>query len=319
VADVLVTGSTGFIGRVVTRVLAGRGHRVRLLVRPSARVARLPLPRAEAVVASFQDESGMRAAVAGMDAVVHLASAEGEPRRRDLFAVDVEGTRALLAQARAAGVKRFLYLSHIGADRSSAFPFLQAKGIAEHAIRESGIPSLILRASRVYGAGDSFTNSIAFLARLLPAAFFIPEMDTHLQPLWVEDLAACLEYCLAEDTHFGEVLPVGGPEHLSFQQIVETVLDAIRAPRMVFRVWPPLVRFTLSLLDWTLPHSPLSPIWMDYLAVPSTCEANSLSRLFGLRPASLRERIGYLSQDRGIRRFLGYVLRGRDALRDPRG
>jgi uncharacterized protein YbjT (DUF2867 family) len=319
VANVLVTGSTGFIGGVVTRVLAGRGHRVRLLIRPSARIARLPLPQAEAVVASFQDESGMRAAVADIDSIVHLASAEGAPRRRDLFTTDVEGTRALLAQARTAGVKRFLYLSHIGADRSSAFPFLQAKGIAEHSILESGIPALILRASRVYGAGDSFTNSIAFFARLLPAVCFIPEMDTHLQPLWVEDLAACLEYCLAGDRHFGEVLSVGGPEHLSFRQIVETVLDAIRAPRAIVPVWPPLARFSLSLLDWTLPHSPFSPVWMDYLAVPSTCEANSLSRLFGLRPASLRERIGYLNRNRGFRNMLGYVMRGREVLQDRRG
>jgi uncharacterized protein YbjT (DUF2867 family) len=311
---VLVTGSTGFIGRVVTRVLAGRGHSIRLLIRPSPRLPRLPVPRVEAVVASFQDEGGIRAAVSGIDAVIHLASAEGERRRRDLFSTDVEGTRMLLAQAKVAGVKRFIYLSHLGADRGSAYPFLQAKGIAEHAILESGISSLILRSSLVYGAGDSFTNAIAFLARLLPAVFFIPEMDTHMQPLWVEDLAACLEYCLAEDRYFGEVLPIGGPEHLSFEQIVETVLDAVRAPRMIVPVWPPLARLSLWCMDWALPHSPFTPFWLDYLAVPSTCEANSLSRLFGLKAASLRESIGYLRQDRGIRRLVRYILQGREAL-----
>jgi uncharacterized protein YbjT (DUF2867 family) len=307
---ILITGSTGFIGRVVTRVLAERGHSIRLLIRPSPRLPRLPVPRAEAVVASFHDEGGIRAAVSGIDAVVHLASAEGEHRRRDLFATDVEGTRMLLAQAKVSGVKRFLYLSHLGADRGSAYPFLQAKGIAEHAILESGIPSLVLRSSLVYGAGDSFTNAIAFMAHLLPAAFFIPEMDTHMQPLWVEDLAACLEYCLAEDRHFGEVLSIGGPEHLSFEQIVETVLDVIRAPRMIVPIWPPLARFSLGCMDWALPHSPFTPFWLDYLAVPSTCEANSLSRLFGLRAAGIRETIGYLRQDRGIRRLVRYILRG---------
>ena len=311
---VLITGSTGFIGRVVTRVLADRGYSIRLLLRPSSRIARLPIPRAEAVVASFQDEGGIRAATAGIDAIIHLATAEGEHRRRDLFSTDVEGTRMLLAQAKASGVKRFLYLSHLGADRGSAYPFLQAKGIAEHAILESGIPSLILRSSLVYGAGDSFTNAIAFFARLLPAAVFIPEMDTHMQPLWVEDLAACLEYCLAEDRYFGEILSVGGPEHLSFEQIVEVVLDVIRAPRMIVRVWPPLARLGLGLMDWILPHSPFTPFWLDYLAVPSTCEANSLSRLFGLKPAGLREPIGYLREGRGIIKLLQYILRGDEVL-----
>jgi NADH dehydrogenase len=294
--------------------LADRGHAIRLLIRPSSRIARLPLPQSEAVVASFRDEGGIRAATAGIDAIIHLASAEGEHRRRDLFSTDVEGTRILLAQAKASGVKRILYLSHLGADRGSAYPFLQAKGIAEHAIRESGIPFLILRSSLVYGAGDSFTNAIAFLARLLPAAVFIPEMDTHMQPLWVEDLAACLEYCLAEDRYFGEILTIGGPEHLSFEQIVEVVLDVIRTPRMIVRVWPPLARFGLSLMDWILPHSPFTPFWLDYLAVPSTCEANSLSRLFGLKPANIRESIGYLRRGRGIKKFIQYVLKGSDVL-----
>jgi uncharacterized protein YbjT (DUF2867 family) len=318
-SKILLTGGTGFIGRVVTRVLTDRGHSVRLLLRPSARLTRLPVPQAEAVVSSLQDEGGVRAAVAGVDSIIHLASAEGEHRRRDLFSTDVEGTRCLLTQAKASGVKRILYLSHLGADRGSAFPFLQAKGIAEHDVMDSGIPYLILRSSLVYGAGDSFTNAIAFMARLVPAAYFIPEMDSHMQPLWVEDLAACMEYCLAENRYFGEILSIGGPEHLSFEQVVEVVLDVIRTPRMIVKVWPPLARFVLGLMDWTLPHSPFTPFWLDYLAVPSTCEANSLARLFGLKAASLREPIGYLQTNRGIRKFLQYILRGREALQGSGG
>jgi uncharacterized protein YbjT (DUF2867 family) len=317
-SKVLITGSTGFIGRVITRVLVDRGHSVRLLLRPSARRSKLPVPQAEAVVASFQDEGGIRAAVAGVDTIIHLASAEGEHHRRDLFATDVEGTRRLLTQAKASGVQRILYLSHLGADRGSAFPFLQAKGIAEHAILESGISYLILRSSLVYGAGDSFTNAIAFLARLLPAASFIPEMDTHMQPLWVEDLAACMEYCLSENRYFGEILSIGGPEHLSLEQVVESVLDVIRAPRMIVKVWPPIARFSLGMMDWVLPHSPFTPFWMDYLAVPSTCEANSLSRLFGLKPASIREPLGYLRHNRGIRKFLQFIMQGSEVLQENR-
>jgi uncharacterized protein YbjT (DUF2867 family) len=311
---ILVTGGTGFIGRVITRVLAERGNPVRLLLRPSALIARLPVLEVETVVASLQDERGIRAAVAGVETIIHLASAEGARRRRDLFATDIEGTRMLVAQAKTSGVRRLIYLSHLGADRGSAFPFLQAKGIAEHAILESGIPSLVLRSSRIYGAGDSFTNSIAFLAHVLPAVFFIPDMDTHMQPLWVEDLAACMEYCLAEDRYFGEILSIGGPEHLSFAQIVEAVLDEIRAPRLIAGIWPPLARFSLWLMDWTLPHSPFSPFWLDYLGVPSTCEANSLSRLFGLKPARIGEQLGYLRTGRGVRKFFQYILRGRQVL-----
>jgi uncharacterized protein YbjT (DUF2867 family) len=310
-SKILITGSTGFVGRVITRVLAARNHSIRLLLRSSAREVVLPVPAAETVVTSLRDERGVRAATTGIRTIIHLASAEGDHRRRDLLSTDIQGTRILLAQAKASGVERFIYLSHIGADRGSGFPFLQAKGIVESAIVESGIPALILRAPLIFGAGDSFTNSLALLARLIPAVFFIPETDAHQQPLWVEDLAACMEYCLAEDRYFGEILSIGGPELLSLQQIVEAVLDEIRAPRTIVHVWPPLIRSVLWMMDWTLPYSPINPLWMDYFAVPSTGEPNSLSRLFGLRPARISEQLGYLRKGRGIRALAKYIFQGR--------
>jgi uncharacterized protein YbjT (DUF2867 family) len=308
---ILLSGGTGFIGGVVSRMLENRGQPIRLLLRPAANLTRLPLPAAETVVASFGDERGIRAALNGISAVIHLASAENARRRRDLFATDVEGTRVLVEQARLAGVQRFLYVSHLGADRGSAFPFLQAKGIAEHAILESGIPCLILRCSTIFGAEDSFTNVLAMIARITPGFFFVPELDTQLQPLWVEDLAACIDFCLGEDKYFGEILSLGGPEHLSFQEVVETVLSEIRVQRMIVRGWPPLMRMGAALMDAVLPYSPLTPFWLDYLSVNRMCEANSLSRLFGLKPARLSDRIDYLRNGRGVRDLMRYILRGR--------
>jgi uncharacterized protein YbjT (DUF2867 family) len=316
---ILITGSTGFIGGAVTRVLSERGHAVRLLLRPSAVITHLPIPEAETVVASLQDERGLRSALRGVRTVVHLASAESARRRRDLFTVDVEGTRRLLTQAKESGVERLVYLSHLGADRGSAFLFLQAKGIAENAILESGIPALILRASMVFGAEDTFTNVLAMLARVMPAVFLVPEVDTQLQPLWVEDLAACVDYCLAEDRHFGEILSIGGPEHLTFQQVVEAVLNEIRVQRIIMRGWPPLMRLGAWLMDGTLPHSPITPFWLDYLSVNRTCEANSLSRLFGLIPARLADQIGYLRTGRGLRQLIRFSTRGKQVFLDEVG
>lgn len=308
---VLILGSTGFIGRVVTRVLADRGHSIRLLLHPSSHLTRFPIPKAETVVASFQDERGIRSAMTGVSTVVHLATAENARHRRDLFATDVEGTRMLVAQARTSGVERLVYLSHLGADRGSAFPFLQAKGIAESAILESGIPSLILRSSTVFGMGDSFTNAIAFLARATPAFFLVPDFDSQFQPLWVEDLAACVEYCLAAHQYFGEILSIGGPEHLTFVQIVEAVLNEMRIQRMIVTAWPPVLRLGAWIMDGLLPYSPITPSWLDFLAVSRTCEANILPRLFGLKPARLSEQICYLRKGRGLRQLIRYIARGR--------
>ena len=118
---ILVTGATGFVGRALLPRLAEAGLEMRCLIRPSRRTPRLPkeIP-VQASIASLEDERGLRAALVGVDTVIHLAGAEWHGRRGDVLAVDAQGTRVLVEAAREAGVGRLLYLSHLGADRASA-------------------------------------------------------------------------------------------------------------------------------------------------------------------------------------------------------
>jgi len=306
----LITGATGFIGRAICQVLSRRGYELRLLLRPSRSIRGLPPGRSEVAVASLSDARSLRAALVGVQTIIHLASAEGERRRRDLLATDVEGTAQLVEQARLAGVRRVVYLSHIGASRISAFPFLQAKGIAEHILLESGLPTCILRTSSVFGPEDSFTNVIAMAASAMPVAFFVPQGQPLLQPLWVGDLVAAIDLALQQEIGFGQVLSIGGPEHLTIDDVVQTVLAACRRSRVLVRVWPPYLRLGAAVLDAILPYSPLTPYWVDYLAVNRTCEANALARWFGIRPARLADRLDYLRHGRGLRGLMRFIWRG---------
>jgi NADH dehydrogenase len=125
-----------------------------------------------------------------------------------------------------AGVKRFMYLSHIGADRGSAFPVLKAKAIAEESIRRSGLSHTIIRSALAYGLNDHFTNGLASILNAFPFIFIVPEDGrTLLQPIWVEDLVTCLVWALDNELTINQTYSVGGPEYLTFNQVLQSVRE----------------------------------------------------------------------------------------------
>jgi len=305
---ILVTGATGFVGRALLPRLAESGHETRCLLRPSRRTPRLPKGLAvQVALSALDDERGLRTALVGVDTLIHLAGAEWHGVRGDVFAVDAQGTRAVVEAARAAGVSRLLYLSHLGADRASGYPVLKAKGIAEEFIRQSGLPYTIIRSSVLYGEDDVFLNVIAALLKLGPGAFLMPgDGKVTLQPLWVEDLVTCLEWGLNDALCLNQTIAIGGPEFVTFEQMVQTAMEVIGVQRWVISTPPPFLRAGAWLLEQVLPHSPLTTRWLDYLAISRTCELDSVTRYFGLKPARFTTgTLGYLRQ----KRWWGEMLR----------
>jgi NADH dehydrogenase len=292
----LVTGATGFIGRAVLPKLTQAGHQVRILLRPSPVSPRLPsgVP-VEVGLSSLNDPRGLRADLADIDAIVHLASGEGQGSRVDLLRSDAEATRTLVEAASGGGVRRVLYLSHLGADRASAYPVLQVKAVAEEAVRQSGLPYTIVRSAAAYGPEDRFTTSLAMTLAFSPGFYFLPSGgQTALQPLWVEDLATALVWSLDEAGLVGRTYEIGGPEVLSLREVLELVMEAGRTRRWPVEARPWLVRAWLRAAEGLLPRPPFTPFWIDYLASSRTAPLETLPRAFGLQPSRMQDRLGYL-------------------------
>jgi uncharacterized protein YbjT (DUF2867 family) len=291
-----VTGATGFIGRELVKNLVQMGKPVRLLIRPSPKSPNLPrgVP-IEVAVSGFGDERGLRAAMVGVDTIYHLAGVEWRGAYADLVKVDIQGTRAVLQAAVDARIDRFFMLSHLGADRASAYPVLKAKGIAEEFVRRSGIDYTIMRSAVVYGPQDGFTTGLARLLAALPFIFLMPgEGRTLVQPIWVQDLATCLTWALDDQATRNKMFELGGPEYLNLRQVLEIDLQAIGASRRLVPVAPPYLRALTVLLEGLFPSVPVSIYWLDYLAANRTCSLDTLPRYFNLLPRRMSQQVDYL-------------------------
>ena len=295
---ILVTGATGFIGRALVRQLSEIGEQVRVLLRSSPTSPRLPLGvPVEVAVVSLNDERGVRAALRGINHIYHLASAGSLGRRGNLLNTDIEGTRVLAQAAKDAGIQRFIFLSHIGADRASAVPIQKSKGIAEEHVRRSGVPYTIVRSSIVFGPEDRFTNNLARLLRAAPGFFPIPsDGRTLLQPLWVEDLVTCLTWALQNPEMVDQTYEVGGSEYFTLRQTLETLMNITHTRRILLPLPTPYMRALLIMLDNFIPNFNISTYWLDYVAVNRTCPVDNLPRTFGLMPARFAYRLDYLAR-----------------------
>ena len=293
---ILVTGGTGFIGQNLIRRLSLEGHKVRALIRPAAYSPTLPRGvSVEAAISSMNDARGLRAALVGVDVVYHLAGIHWEDPSPGLRYTEVDGTRQLLEAAQDAGIKRLIYLSQIGADQLSAYPLLRAKGLAEDLISHSPIAYTILRSGLVYGQGDHFTTTIAKLLALSPGILPMPGDGTSLvQPLWIEDLVSCLIWTLDIEDLVNETIEIGGPEFLALREVITEIMNATGNRRILLAARPSYLRIAVSTLRYLLPRLPISNYWLDYFAVNRITQLDTLTKVFGLRPARLPRHLDHL-------------------------
>src|SRR3989441_10185804 len=158
--NVLVTGGTGTLGRDVVMLLRQSGHRARIR-------SREPRGHVDAVRGDLKTGAGLIKALAGMDAIVHAASATRDPMAGR--ATDVRGTRRLLELARDANIGHVVYISIVGID-GVPYPYYRTKVAAETVVREDMVPWSILRATQFH----SFMELLLRAFARLPGVIALP-------------------------------------------------------------------------------------------------------------------------------------------------
>jgi uncharacterized protein YbjT (DUF2867 family) len=220
--NVLVTGGAGRLGRKVVKELTATGYRERIMSR-KPQPANL-LSATEWAQADLETGQGIADAVTGIDVVVHAASSPFKHTRQ----IDIDGTRLLLEQARAAGVAHVIYISIVGIDRIP-YSYYHAKLAAEELVKNNGIPWSLLRATQFHYLVDLFFQA----ATKLPVVTLLP---TELQCQSIAESEVANRLCeLVAAGPRGRLADLGGPEELTAGEMMDSWL---KLPGMHRRVLP---------------------------------------------------------------------------------
>ena len=286
---ILVTGSTGFIGRNLITRLVDSGRRVRCLL-PERRQRNFPWDidakgAPEIVTGTLLDEEALFHAVNGVHTIIHLENAMWWGRARDLERVEIVGTRNLIAAARSGRVGRIITVSHLGCSPSSAYTLLRVKGQVEDLIHGSGLAYTIIRSGIVFGSEDAFINHVAMMLRLNPIFFLMPGIgEVVLHPLYIDDLVEAICRCLDLLNVVDTTIEVGGPEYITLEDFLHTIMRVAGMRRLLVSTPPYLLRWITALYGLIFGRTLMTQQWLDLLAASRTARLGNMYTYFGIEP-----------------------------------
>ena len=293
----LVLGGTGFIGRHVVARLVAAGHRVTVLTRRRAAARHLILlPTVDVVEGDPLDAPTLARLTVPVAAVVNLCGILHE-RGRDTFArAHVELPRLVVAACKAAGVRRIVHMSAVGADaKGGPSRYMRSKGEGELVVEQSGLDWTIFRPSIVFGREDRFLNLFARLARSLPL-LAIASADARFQPIYVRDVAACVQRALDDDATIGQRYSLCGPKAYTLRELVAYAAEVSGHPRPIVGLGPAASKLQALALEM-LPGGLMSRDNLLSMTRDNVCD-EPFPALFGITPTALEAVVpSYLAPD----------------------
>jgi NADH dehydrogenase len=287
---VTVFGGSGFLGRHIVRALARDGWRIRVAVRnpttahflkPMGRVGQIQI-----VKANIRKDESVRAVLHGAEAAINLVGILYQSGSQSFQAIHTHGAGRIARIAAEEGVKTLLHISAIGADLKSKSSYARSKAQGEALVREAFPKAIVFRPSIVFGPEDDFFNKFAWMARLAPALPLIGGGKTRFQPVYAGDIARAAAKVLADPAAQGRTYELGGPEIMTFRQILELVLKETYRKRLLVPIPFGLAKFKAFFLG-LLPKPLLTVDQVRLLESDNVVdEGGSTLRDLGIVPAA---------------------------------
>lgn len=250
------------MGSAIVRALIKQKESVKVMTRNPTRVPKARrVPGAYYVQGDILDAASIQSALKECDAVVHCVQFPGapfeDPKKGFTYEnIDGRGTEVLATVLKEQYMDRVLYISGAGAGQNRTEPWFVAKDRAEQALKENTKQWTMFRPSWMYGPQDQALNKI-ILSTHLP--FFLPVLGDGKQsihPLYVEDMARVIAHALNNEGTHTQVFEMGGPEKLSFNEMMLTMLEVLGKKRKLVHIPKPLAKLGADIINM-LPIKPI--------------------------------------------------------------
>ena len=286
----LVTGGTGVVGTGTVTELLRRGHIVVLLSRHAQADSRQWESGVTPFPGDVSDEATIRGAGDGCDVVLHMVGIVDESGASTFQRVNVNGTANLLAESERAGIRRFIFVSSLGAPRGES-GYHRSKREAEALVRQARGSWTICRPGNVYGPGDEQISTILRLVRApTPLVPKVGSGDQPFQPIWWEDLARALATVVEREDLAGRELDIAGGEVTSqndilarLSQITGRNVHGVPVPEFIAGIGAKLV----GMVGWDLGINEQGLTMLQEGNVIADGETNALTAVLMVEPTSL--------------------------------
>lgn len=227
----VVFGATGYIGGRLVPELVRAGHRVRVVARTPAKLAEVPWrDRVEVVRGDVTAAEDVAVAVDGQQVVYYLVHSLTQ---RDFTGIDQRAARTVATAARAAGVERIVYLGGIVPEGVPLSRHIASRAEVGAVFRESGVPTVELRAAVIIGSGSASFEMLRYLSERLPAMVTPRWVHNRIQPIAVRDVLYYLVRSAELPAEVNRAFDIGGPDVLTYLTMMREYAAVAGLPRRV--------------------------------------------------------------------------------------
>jgi len=260
--NILILGSTGFIGRSLTKKLLSKGHHITSPVRNSDKVKRNILSGdiGQINIKPFNVSNlyPIEADIKEADIIVNLLGILFEKPNRSFDTIHYHVPK-VISDITNKYNKRFIHISSLGSTTETKSSYLYSKALGEHYIETNHNNYSIIKPSIVFGEEDNFLNQFGYMTKFLPFLPLYKKGNTKFQPIYLDDLTSFISKIIdSDDSNFlNKSIDAVGPNIYSFKEILEMIFEIVKKKKRFINI-PDFFASLQGRLMGALPNPPFT-------------------------------------------------------------